>query len=866
MPLTSGAELGPYRILELLGMGGMGEVYKAHDVRLNRTVALKTLPPQGDRSRFESEARAVATLNHPNIVSVYDVGENYIVSEFIQGEQLPTPAEPVRKLIDLAVQIADGLAAAHSAGIVHRDLKPANILVTSDGRVKILDFGLAKIASGSRDGSESSTQLITTTQPGMILGTVAYMSPEQARGKPLDARSDQFAFGLILYEMASGKRAFLRETTAETMTAILREDPDALPSSVPAPLRWIIERCLAKEPEQRYQSTRDLYQELRAIRDHFSEILTSGVSPAVISEPVHRRAPWIAPSAVAALLLGAAGFWLGRGADNFEPRPRFTPIANEPAPETLPALSPDGKSVAYVRSTGNDSRSDSFQQIILRVLDAPTPAVLVPAVSAIVKLTWSPDGSRIYFKTSRNELWSVSVAGERPQKLFDSLGGAYALFPDGKLLIAREESKSDGEARTTFVISSPPGAQPSPVPEISIPGETANSRGVLEIAPDSSKAAMPCGTTDRFEICVVDYPSGRYHAVNVAGPTRSLAWYPDSRHLIQNERDSIQVIDTKTGASHTLLGTPEVLQQSTMSADATRLIYSTGTANYDIFALSLDGKTSETLENTALPDTSPAWSPKGDSITYVRNYALSSELWTRSADGAHAVRLVTSTRGPASLGSPRYSPDGRRIAYSDAGILFTTLAGGGRPVEVYHGNGVIFGLDWSPDGNTIVFGERAHSLRLLRIAAGGGAPVVLAKDLNEGFYLGLRWSPDGRWIAGASLSGVHLISPDGAQQRVLSTDASGGDFSPNGKTFYVLRSNENHRWTVVPIDVDSGRERASVILPVSGALYLGGVSVHPDGKRMAVHANDLKYDLWMMEGFPRPARGIQRLWKSWINP
>jgi len=204
----------------------MGEVYKAHDSRLDRIVALKILPPGGDRARFEIEARALAALNHPNIVAIHDVGENYIVSELVDGAPLPVPTGSAKRLLDLAVQIADGLSAAHSSGILHRDLKPSNILVTRDGRAKILDFGLAKVLPPTNQ--DADTRTIVETAPGVVLGTVAYMSPEQARGADLDARSDQFSLGLILYEMVTGKRAFERQTAAETLVAIIREEPEPL--------------------------------------------------------------------------------------------------------------------------------------------------------------------------------------------------------------------------------------------------------------------------------------------------------------------------------------------------------------------------------------------------------------------------------------------------------------------------------------------------------------------------------------------------------------------------------------------------------------------------------------------------------------
>jgi serine/threonine protein kinase len=266
----------------------MGEVWRARDARLDREVAIKVLPPASASDperlkRFEKEARSASSLNHPNIVTVFDVGQtdgtSWIAMERVDGttlrELLVAGALPTRRLLQIAPQIADGLARAHEAGVVHRDLKPENAMVTKDGHVKILDFGLAKLTSKtSGSGQESQLPTMTGTSPGVVVGTVGYMSPEQASAGQVDFRSDQFAFGSILYEMATGKRAFQKKTAVETLTAILNEEPEpiaVLNLQVPAPLRWIVERCLAKEPEARYSSSRDLAKDLAAVREDASE-------------------------------------------------------------------------------------------------------------------------------------------------------------------------------------------------------------------------------------------------------------------------------------------------------------------------------------------------------------------------------------------------------------------------------------------------------------------------------------------------------------------------------------------------------------------------------------------------------------------
>ena len=304
MALNPGSKLGPYEIVGPLGAGGMGEVYRARDTRLGRSVAIKILPSEfsadrGRLRRFEQEARSASALNHPNIVTIYERGHagstHYIAMELVEGkmlrELLVPGLLPIRKIIEIAAQVAEGLAKAHEAGITHRDLKPENLMVSDDGFVKILDFGLAKLASPGGELPEMHTMSAGQTRPGLVLGTAQYMSPEQASGGRLDFRSDQFSFGLVLYEMVTGKPAFRRSTAAETLVAILREqaEPIAVQNpDVPAPLCWGIERCLAKEPDKRYVSTRDLARELATIRDRFAENPVKQVETRPTNLPVQR--------------------------------------------------------------------------------------------------------------------------------------------------------------------------------------------------------------------------------------------------------------------------------------------------------------------------------------------------------------------------------------------------------------------------------------------------------------------------------------------------------------------------------------------------------------------------------------------------
>jgi eukaryotic-like serine/threonine-protein kinase len=376
MALTSGTKLGPYEIQSLVGAGGMGEVYRAHDSRLDRTVAVKVLPTSfsADRERlqrFAQEARAAAALNHPNILSIFDIGEEqgapYVVSELLEGatlrERLRTGALPTRRVIDYAMQVARGLAAAHEKGIVHRDLKPENLFLTNDGRVKILDFGLAKLTRPeAASGSGDAPTVQVATETGLVMGTAGYMSPEQVRGKPADHRSDIFAFGAILYEMISGKRAFHGESAADTMSAILKEEAPELSETahnVPPGLERIVRHCLEKHPAQRFQSAGDLAFDLEALTE-ISASSKSGAQAAVQQaesrSSLRQLAAAAAVIALAAVMLGL-GWWIGRGS-GVAPPAEYKQITFRMGSIGNARYTPDG-SIVY-RANWEDSGSQLY--------------------------------------------------------------------------------------------------------------------------------------------------------------------------------------------------------------------------------------------------------------------------------------------------------------------------------------------------------------------------------------------------------------------------------------------------------------------------------------------------------------------------
>ncbi len=402
MTVSPGTRLGPYEILAPLGAGGMGEVYRARDTRLEREVAVKVLPEglagsSEALARFASEAKAVAALSHPNILALFDVGESdgvrYAVSELLEGETLRLAMArgpmPPRRALDIAREVAEGLAAAHEKGIVHRDVKPENVFLTKDGHVKVLDFGLARHDVSRRDpGDTRSPTLAAISGEGVVLGTVAYMSPEQARGDAVDFRSDQFSLGTVLYEMLAGAKPFDAASVPETLTAIIRDEPEPLEKRaphVPAPVRWLVERLLAKERSERYDATRDVARDLKGLRDHLSTWTPSSPGARAGGKGVSR---WIPLAAGGALLLVLGAIAGRRTAPPSLPPPRLTYITSS-GQDGAPAISPDGRLCAFASSRGGVSR------IWLKQLADGSEIALTEGPDRAPRFT--PDSTSVFF-------------------------------------------------------------------------------------------------------------------------------------------------------------------------------------------------------------------------------------------------------------------------------------------------------------------------------------------------------------------------------------------------------------------------------------------------------------------------------------
>ncbi len=650
----------------------MGEVYKARDTRLDRTVAIK-VSKKAFSQRFEREARAVAALNHPNVCQLYDVGPDYLVMEFVEGAPIAS-VDSTRKLLDIAVQIADGLAAAHVAGIIHRDLKPDNILITREGRVKILDFGLAKIVTAGNPDADA-TRAMTRTEAGATLGTIAYMSPEQARGSAdLTAQSDQFSFGLVLYELAAGRRAFPRGSAAETMTAIIREEAEPLPASVPAPLRWIVERLLAKDPSDRYESTRDLYRELRQLRDRLSESTASGVQAAsTVQIPERPRSwpkAWVVCAGIALALIPGAIGWMLHPASGIG-NARFTPIEVTWENPSDAYWSPDGKAFAYSAGPAGGRR------LFLRYLNSPTPAALTPGAEVWQPAGWSADNKRV-FAIGKNPpgagsplaLFSVPVVGGEPDVVMPMDNRFICLFADGKALVAVRFYQ---DRKLSVHTASPVG---SPLKRYTPdPFETTVWSNIPEaqFSPDLRSITLVVDALDGRQIWKLPYPAGQKAPERVFRNVPNNAfdgwsWFPDGLAAVWSFGGHLHTAGVRSGDRKAVTnGTPSESQsRPALSPDGTRLLFSQSRTDYMILSASLSDGSVERVISSEVATGMPAWALHRNAFVYASLRSGSPAIWMRGEDGDRPIVTVDSfppgTRNAFIL--PALSPQADRVLYT----------------------------------------------------------------------------------------------------------------------------------------------------------------------------------------------------------
>ncbi len=768
MTLLSGSRLGPYEILAPLGAGGMGEVYRARDTRLGREVAVKVLPEDfardpGRLRRFEGEARAASALSDPHIVAVFDVGEenglHFFASELVEGSdlrgQLDSGALPLKKALDLAGQIASGLAAAHEKGIVHRDLKPENILVNRSGLAKIADFGLAKLTEPSRAGApgESGSQLPTTdgheTSAGMVVGTVAYMSPEQAQGRSVDFRSDQFAFGTILYEMLSGRRPFRGGSATETLASILRDEPEPLERAapaVPAPFRWIVERCLAKEPGERFSSTSDLAKQLEDLRSHLSEAARAAEVPRGERRRLRRRLPFAAAVAgLAAICAGAAYLLATRQATNAPPS--FRPLTFRQGIITGARFGPDGRTVYYSAAYGGEpsrifvTRLDGTESA---PLDLP-PAILL-SVSRQNELAVLLTSERNPHN-SHGTLARVPALGGTPRPLAeDAIDADWA--PDGEQMAV-----SRGMYRVEFPLGHP----------LLTPNGMAQDP---QISPTGDHLAF--ADADGEEITDL---GGRRLASHRTAWQFGKAWTPDGKELWFTGSESGGGYDralyalSLTGRLRLILRTPVALTVWAVGADRRSALLSTGAAWMGINAARAGARKEQPLDllgRTSLT----ALSADGRSILAWEHREVGGGAYLRSTDGSRTLHL--GSEEPLGL-----SPDGAWVlmgGQADRLRLVPTGPGVPRPVpttglQVPPGEGIQGRAQWSREGRRLF-------LSLLN---------PLANTPNRSSRIYVR-DGEGTWrpITPAGIAGRFAVSPDGRQLAVRDGSGALGIYPVDG--------------------------------------------------------------------------------------
>jgi Tol biopolymer transport system component len=867
MPLTTGTRLGPYELAELIGAGGMGEVYRARDSRLNRDVAVKVLPAslaadQDRLRRFKLEAQSAGALNHPNVLAIHDIGTHngvpYLVSELLDGsslrERLHSGGLSLTKAVDVARQIAAGLAAAHARGITHRDIKPENIFVTRDWRAKILDFGLAKVTGAARPATGETRTLETT--PGVVLGTTAYLSPEQVRGQPADHRSDIFSFGCLLYEMLSGRRPFGGDTSVEVMNAILKDDPPDLSTpAAPAPpaLERIVRHCLEKNAEERFQSARDLAFALEAI---------SGISAPVVAPPIPAaRFRWKIAAGVALILAAfGIGFILAR---RISPPPHrgvtFTQLTDLPGAELYPSLSPDGKTLLYAAKTaGNwdiysqrvggknpvnltrDSPADDTQlafspdgeRIVFRSeRDGGGVFVMGASGESVKRITdfgynpsWSPDGQEILCaadnidrpeirQTTKSQVWSVKVATGEKREIATPGDGVQASWSPHGHRVAYWVTLAGGQRN----IWTAPGRGGEPVP---VTSDTFMNWNPVW-SPDGAHVYFSSdrgGSTNLWRVAV-DEKSGKVLGAPEAVTTPSsesghLSFTRDGNHLAYVQRVvtvNLQRIVFDPLAEKTV-GRPASITEGSRqaigphaSADGEWLAFYSMGKQDDLFLIRPDGTGLRQLTDDIYKDRVPRWSPDGSRIAFQSTRSGNYEIWSIRPDGSGLQRITFNK--VLSL-NPVWSPDGKRLAYSiqdggffiiDAGKPWNAQAP--REVPAPPGGAErLMAWSWSPDGRRLAGFKVRGALRSGIAVAALDPPKT--ESLTD-FGSEPVWLNDNRRLLFHHDGKLYLVDSETKKtHQVLSVDPyeiplRGFALSRDNRTIYIsLRTTEADVWMV----------------------------------------------------------------------
>ena len=844
MTLPAGLKLGPYEVIAPLGAGGMGEVYRARDPRLNRDVALRVLPESfaadADRlRRFEQEARAAGSLNHPNIIAVHDLGSHdgatYVVSELLEGEtlrgRLASGALAPRRAVDYALQIAHGLAAAHEKGIVHRDLKPENLFLTEDGRVKILDFGLAKLVlpEAEADTQTSIPTVSRGTEPGVVMGTVGYMSPEQVKGMAADARSDIFSFGAILYEMLSGRRAFRGDSAVETMSAILKEDPPDLSESnrsLPPGLERLVRHCLEKSPVQRFQSARDLAYDLEALST------ASGAATTAPASASRGRMIFWPAIALLALVVGAIGGSVAVA--RLRPaRPATYRQVTFRRGLSYPArFAPDGHTVIYsARWNGEEPRIYSVRPESPESSPLDLPPALLASVSRAGELAILLDaGESATSSSPYMTLARVPLSGGAPREVLRDVDCA-DWSPDGKDLAVSH--RVEGQSRVEYPIGK-------------VVYTTKGDIDDLRVSPDGRLLAVTDHPThgDTPGLIVLIDPSGAPRTVTGGWyDVGTLVWAPDGREIWfsaskTGNRRSLWAVSLG-GRVRPVAQVPGSLNVYDLSPSGEALVYSS-TYRSTIVEQSLEGNSER---DRSWLDFSTPIDVSSD------NRTLAFEEWGEGggANGNYSVYLRHLDGGqPVRLGEGlglALSPDGRWILTRLYGppprlVLLPTGAG---PVTPIPGEGILYEEwgGWLPDGKHVLFGGREANgpSRIYLQDLVGGKPRPISGEVAPGEQFNLPISPDGTLVAWRDVDGaIRLFPVDGGDARLAAGTTKGEvpiRWSSDGRTLFVGRT-AGVVLKVTRVDPFSGKREAWKDLvpsdPAGVQPYNYSVVISGDGK------------------------------------
>ena len=793
MPLAPGSRIGPYEVVAPVGAGGMGEVHRARDPRLGRDVAIKVLPSLYSRDpdrlrRFEQEARAASALNHPAILTIHDFGEHegapYIVAELLEGqtlrERIAGSPLPARKAIDYAIQIAHGLAAAHETGIVHRDLKPENVFVTRDGRVKILDFGLAKlIETASSDAGAANTRTVGT-EPGMILGTAGYMAPEQVRGAPTDHRADIFSFGTILYEMLTGQRAFQGESSIETMNAILKEEPKELSQTsarIPANIARVLLHCLEKDPSARFQSARDIAFHLESLSDTDSASIRSTVSAAP------RLQKWV-PALLVALAALGVGYVTGRARVDAPTASAVSVhrLTDFVGLEQEPAISPDGKSVAFTGYVGNR------KQIWVRLIAGGAALQLTRDDADHEAPRWAPDSASILYYSppaadSQGTLWELPALGGSPRRVSNAISGG-DISHDGKRVTFFRSAPEQME----LVVAARDGSQARVIAGLPPLQYYLSPRW----SPDDQLIAFQRGYAFTHDIFAVPSGGGEVRPITRDGILMSgFAWKADGSGIVYSSSRGSTVLYLPTFNLWAASLEGSTVQQITFGeasyvepdVDAGGvLVASRIQRELNLWKFPIDGtplqNVSRGLQLTRQTGQvqTPSIGASDRHIVYLSDSGGHGNLWVLDTETGTSTQLTFEEDPTIGVGVPVWSPDGRNIAFystRDGGGNRFVNPNGGAPSPTIRLGGW---ATWSHDSRWLYYNENVQGTQaigaLKKIRTEGGEPVSVRDDSGNRPAL----SPDGSTlfyvierpaVSGGADYEIRAASPENAPSRVL---------------------------------------------------------------------------------------------------